>query len=132
MRLKKWWTSRSSPSRSWNITSQAADIESARIAEYFKGVSGMILPEWTITDLNEKMESEELTARQVAELYLQRIEAVDKSGPYVNSIIELNPDALDIADGLDQERKAGKVRGSLHGIPILLKDNIDTHDRMQT
>lgn len=92
----------------------------------------MILPEWTIADLNEKMDSGELTARQVADLYLQRIEAVDKSGPYINSVIELNPDALEIADGLDAERKAGKVRGLLHGIPILLKDNIDTHDRMQT
>jgi len=92
----------------------------------------MILPEWTIADLNEKFESGELSARQVAELYLQRIEAVDKSGPYINSIIELNPEALEIADGLDKERKAGKVRGALHGIPILLKDNIDTHDHMQT
>ena len=92
----------------------------------------MILPEWTITDLNEKMESGELTSRQVTELYLLRIAAVDKSGPYINSVIELNPDALDIADGLDKERKAGKLRGALHGIPILIKDNIDTHDRMQT
>ena len=78
------------------------------------------------------MESGELTARQVTELYLQRIAAVDKSGPYINSVIELNPDALEIADGLDKERKAGKLRGALHGIPILIKDNIDTHDRMQT
>jgi len=92
----------------------------------------MILPEWTIADLNEKMESGELTARQIAELYLQRIEAVDKNGPYINSVIELNPDALEIAEGLDKERSAGKVRGPLHGIPILIKDNIDTHDRMQT
>jgi len=92
----------------------------------------MILPEWTIADLNEKMESGELTARQVTDLYMQRVEAVDKGGPYINSVIELNPDALEIADGLDQERKAGKVRGPLHGIPILIKDNIDTHDRMQT
>lgn len=92
----------------------------------------MILPEWTITDLNEKMESGELTSRQVTELYLLRIAAVDKGGPYINSVIELNPDALDIADGLDKERKAGKLRGALHGIPILIKDNIDTHDRMQT
>ena len=92
----------------------------------------MILPEWTIADLQEKMESGELTARQISELYLQRIAAVDKSGPYINSIIELNPDALEIAEGLDAERKAGKVRGALHGIPILLKDNIDTHDKMQT
>ena len=92
----------------------------------------MILPEWTISELQEKMESGELTARQTAELYLQRIDAVDKEGPYINSIIELNPDALEIADGLDAERKAGKVRGAMHGIPVLLKDNIGTHDRMQT
>ena len=92
----------------------------------------MILPEWTIADLNEKMESGELTARQVADLYMQRIAAVDKGGPYINSVIELNPDALEIAEGLDKERKAGKLRGPLHGIPILIKDNIDTHDQMQT
>ena len=92
----------------------------------------MILPEWTITELQEKMESGELSARQVAELYLQRVAAVDKDGPYINAIIELNPDALIIADKLDAERKAGKVRGALHGIPILIKDNIDTADKMQT
>jgi amidase len=92
----------------------------------------MILPEWTIAELQSKMEAGELTARQVAELYLQRIEAVDKNGPFLNSIIELNPDALEIAETLDAERKAGKIRGPLHGIPVLLKDNIDTNDRMQT
>src|SRR5512145_1758300 len=92
----------------------------------------MILPEWTIAELQEKMESGELTSRRLAELYLGRIGVVDKEGPYINSIIELNPDALEIADTLDEERKAGKTRGALHGIPILIKDNIDTHDRMQT
>ena len=92
----------------------------------------MILPEWTIAELQEKLESGELTSRRLAELYLARIEAVDKNGPYINSVIELNPDALQIADALDDERKAGKTRGALHGIPILIKDNIDTHDRMQT
>jgi amidase len=92
----------------------------------------MILPEWTISELREKMESGELTARRLAELYLERIEAVDKDGPILNSVIELNPDALEIGDALDAERKAGKVRGDLHGIPILIKDNIDTHDKMQT
>lgn len=92
----------------------------------------MILPEWTINELQEKMDSGELTARRLAELYLARIQAVDKSGPYINSVIELNPDALEIADALDAERKAGKTRGALHGIPILIKDNIDTNDGMQT
>ena len=92
----------------------------------------MILPEWTISDLQEGMESGELTARRLVELYTERISEIDKEGPYINSVIELNPDALEIADTLDAERKAGKVRGSLHGIPILLKDNIDTADRMQT
>ena len=61
-----------------------------------------------------------------------RIDSIDKDGPYVNWVIEVNPDAIDIADRLDAERKSGKVRGALHRIPILIKDNIDTRDRMQT
>ena len=72
----------------------------------------MILPEWTISDLQEKMESGELTARRLAELYLERISEVDKNGPYINSVIEINPDALEIADALDAEHKAGKTRGA--------------------
>ena len=92
----------------------------------------MILPEWTISDLQEKMEIGELTARRLVELYTERISEIDKEGPYINSVIELNPDALGIADALDAERKAGKTRGPLHGVPILIKDNIDTADRMQT
>lgn len=92
----------------------------------------MILQEWNISELQDKMDSGELTARQLAELYLERIESLDKNGPRINSVIELNPDALTIADGLDKERQAGKTRGPLHGIPLLVKDNIDTHDRMQT
>ena len=92
----------------------------------------MILPEWTISDLQEVMESGELTARRLAELYTERISEVDKNGPYINSVIEMNPDALELADALDAERRAGKTRGPLHGVPILIKDNIDTADRMQT
>ena len=92
----------------------------------------MILPEWTISELQQRMESGELTSRRIAELYLQRISEIDKEGPYLNSVMELNPDALEIADTLDAERRAGKTRGALHGIPILIKDNIDTADRMQT
>lgn len=73
-----------------------------------------------------------LTARSIAEHYLERIEALDQHGPLVRSVIECNPDALEIADARDRERRAGKTRGPLHGVSILLKDNIDTHDRMQT
>ncbi|MBS1564421.1 MAG: amidase, partial [Bacteroidetes bacterium] len=70
--------------------------------------------------------------RSITELYLKRIEAIDKQGPALNSVIELNPDALSIADAMDKERKEGKLRGPLHGIPVLVKDNIDTGDKMMT
>ena len=76
----------------------------------------MILPEWTISELQEKMESGELTARRIAELYLGRIEAVDKSGPYIYSGIELNPDALGIADALGAERAL--LRNLLLLVPV--------------
>src|SRR3712207_3069769 len=78
------------------------------------------------------MRSGARTARSIAERYLARIEEVDRRGPAVNSVIELNPDALAIAEARDAERGAGRVRGPLHGIPVLLKDNIDTADRMRT
>jgi amidase len=90
------------------------------------------LHEATIDDLQQGMREGRLTARSIAEQYLARIEALNRSGPELRAIIEVNPDALQIADALDAERKAGKVRGPLHGIPIALKDNIDTHDRMTT
>jgi len=88
--------------------------------------------EVTIAELQEAMKSGKHTARSIAEKYLERIEAVDKHGPAVNSVIETNPDALAIAEALDKERKEKGPRGPLHGIPILIKDNIDTHDRMMT
>jgi amidase len=90
------------------------------------------MQEQSISELQEKMTSGELTAHQLAELFLERIDALDKNGPRLNSVIETNPDALTIASSLDEERRGGKVRGPLHGIPILIKDNIDTHDAMQT
>ncbi|HEV7843425.1 MAG TPA: amidase family protein, partial [Pyrinomonadaceae bacterium] len=90
------------------------------------------LEEATIAQLQEGMKTGRLTARSLAEKYLKRIKEVDGQGPAINSIIELNPDALAIADALDRERKAGRTRGPLHGIPILIKDNIDTADRMMT
>ncbi len=90
------------------------------------------LDEQTLTDLQQGMQSGKYTARSLAEKYLARIEAIDKKGPAVNSVIEINPDALAIAEKLDQERKDKGPRGPLHGIPVLIKDNIDTADRMAT
>ena len=90
------------------------------------------LDEVTVDQLQAGMASGERTARSIAEMYLERIEALDGQGPELRSIIETNPDALAIADELDAERAAGSVRGPLHGIPVALKDNIDTHDRMTT
>ena len=90
------------------------------------------LEELTISAMQEAMRNGSITARKLAELYLARIDAMDKRGPAINAMIELNPDALSIADMLDRERKAGRTRGPMHGIPIVIKDNIDTADRMRT
>ena len=90
------------------------------------------MQEWSIAELGQKMSSGELTARQLAEMYLSRIALIDEGGPGINSVLELNPDALVIAESLDAERVAGRVRGPLHGIPVLIKGNIDTFDRMST
>ena len=86
----------------------------------------------TILDLQQAMQLGEFTTQSLCAYYLKRIDEIDKHGPKINAVIELNPDALDIAKQLDTERKRGKTRGPLHGIPILLKDNINTADRMQT
>jgi amidase len=90
------------------------------------------LEETSIAQLQAAMSSGQLTARALVAKYLARIESLSFHGPKLNAILEVNPDAKAIASELDKERKAGHVRGPLHGIPILLKGNIDTHDRMQT
>jgi len=90
------------------------------------------LNEVTIDDLQTGMAAGRYTAQSLTQKYLSRIDEIDKRGPAINSVIEINHDALAIAAALDHERKTGKVRGRLHGIPILIKDNIDTHDRMMT
>jgi amidase len=90
------------------------------------------LDEITIGELQEGMKSGKYSARSIAEKYLERIAAIDKSGPQVNSVIETNPDALEIAEAQDKERKEKGARGPLQGIPVLIKDNIATADRMQT
>ena len=94
--------------------------------------SSFELNENTITELQQAMQSGQLSARSIAEKYLARIEAIDRGGLRLNSVIEINPDALDIAAALDAERKAKGARGPLHGIPVLIKDNIGTADRMST
>jgi len=90
------------------------------------------LNETTVSQLQEKMSSGKLTSEEITQKYLDRIELIDKKGPELRAIIELNPDAVGIARLMDAERKSGKIRGPLHGIPILIKDNIDTGDQMQT
>lgn len=90
------------------------------------------MEEFTILELQEKMNSGELSARTITELYLERISSIDKWGPEINAVIELNPDALEIADKLDVERASNQIRGPLHGIPVMLKDNFDTADKMMT
>jgi amidase len=90
------------------------------------------LEEVTLAKLQAGMKQGKFSAASLAEKYLARIREIDKAGPAVNSVIEINPDALEIARSLDRERKAKGPRGPLHGIPILIKDNIGTHDRMQT
>src|SRR6476659_1400095 len=84
------------------------------------------LEEATAAQLQEWMTSGRYTARQLTDLYLKRIEEIDRSGPELRSIIEVNPDAGSIADALDAERRTKGSRGPLHGIPVLIKDNIDT------
>src|SRR5215210_2870580 len=88
--------------------------------------------EATIAQLQAAMERGGLRSQDLVDLYLERIRELDQSGPNVNSVIQINPDAKKIAKARDKERKAGNVRGPLHGIPILLKDNIDTGDKMMT
>lgn len=90
------------------------------------------LNEATIDSLQEAMKSGKYSSQKITQLYLDRIQQIDKSGPKLNSVIEINPDAISIAAQMDEERKNGKIRGPLHGIPVLIKDNIDTADKMQT
>jgi amidase len=90
------------------------------------------LDEVTVDALQAGMGEGRWTARRITELYLERIDALDRRGPMLRAVIETNPDALDLADGLDRERATGRVRGPLHGIPVLVKDNIDSADRMTT
>ena len=88
--------------------------------------------EATIAELQAAMKGGSLSSEELTQAYLDRIEAVDHHGPRLNSVIETNPDALEIAASLDRERRTGAVRGPLHGIPVIVKDNVATDDRMET
>ena len=102
------------------------------IASGHFGIAAFELEEATLDQLQNWMASGRMTSRSITQLYLNRIAALDRKGPSLHHVIEVNPDAVSIAASLDKERKGGRVRGPLHGIPILLKDNVDTADRMTT
>jgi amidase len=108
------------------VATVAKDLHAAPIPK------GLVLEEATIDQLQAGMAEGHWSSEQLVEKYLARIAAYDVVGPRLNAVVELNPDAPAIARALDAERKAGKVRGPLHGIPVLIKDNIDTADRMKT
>ena len=108
-----------------NLSAAGATARRAKVKDFE-------FAEATVEQLQQAMQRGRLTARSLAKHYLGRIEEVDQRGPAINSIIELNPEALEIAEALDRERKAKRIRSPLHGIPVLVKDNIDTHDRMKT
>jgi amidase len=114
------------------IASSTPDSDKQRPEVHYPSVQPFELDEITISDLQEGMKTGKFTARFLVEKYSSRIDDVDQRGPAINSVIEMNPDALSIAAALDQERKAKGPRGPLHGIPVLIKDNIDTADRMMT
>jgi amidase len=90
------------------------------------------LKEVSIDLLQKKMQEGSLSSKDITKLYLQRIDQIDRNGPALHAVIELNPDAISIAEAMDKERIEGKIRGPLHGIPVLIKDNINTGDKMMT
>jgi amidase len=114
------------------ITRRSLFASAAAIAAAGAPPQAFELEEVSIDELGRGLGAGRWTSKRLVELYFERIDAIDRSGPRLRSVIELNPDAEAIAAQLDKERKAGKVRGPLHGIPILLKDNIGTGDRMAT
>ena len=108
--------------------------QGVRVVERFNNSDPLIpdLEEATIADLQRDMVSGKQTSRSITEQYLDRIESLDRNGPTLRSVLEINPDALSIAAELDRERSQRGPRGPLHGVPVLIKDNIDTADRMTT
>jgi len=108
------------------------DLTTSPLRQRASVVADFELDEATVVQLQRDLTSGKYSSRRLTELYLGRIQDVDRGGPRINSVLELNPDAVAIADFLDVERKAKGPRGPLHGIPVLIKDNIDTADKMHT
>ena len=104
----------------------------ARIAQGATPQRPFDLEETTVAQLQDGMKAGRLTSRGITRAYLDRIAGVDRQGPTLRAVLEVNPEATATAEAMDAERRQGKVRGPLHGIPVIIKDNIDTHDRMQT
>ena len=113
-------------------TASLAPLATSPLAAVAAATAPSDFNEMTITQLKGLMASGQARSTDLVNFYLRRIQALDQGGPIVNSVLEVNPDALAIAQQLDAERQAGQVRGPLHGVPVLLKDNVDTHDRMQS
>lgn len=113
-------------------TSPAEVLSATLMGKTFLDPGPADLIDVTITELQARMEQGKLTALELVKKYKERIEALDRNGPKINAVLELNPDAEAIAEALDEERRRKGSRGPLHGIPLLIKDNIDTHDRMHT
>jgi amidase len=90
------------------------------------------IEELTISQLQKGYSEGKYSVKDIVKVYLERIQELDKNGPRLNSIIEINPDALLIAEQMDKEKASGKIPGALFGVPVILKDNIDTHDKMPT
>jgi amidase len=111
---------------------QSCTKPTGKISEAAPLIDRFELNETTILQLQQDMQTGKYTSESLVSLYLARISNIDKSGPLLNSVIEINPDAGEIARKLDLERKEGKIRSPLHGIPVLIKDNIDTADNMMT
>jgi amidase len=110
----------------------AAGLTQVAGAAAAKGTGASSILDAGVQEQQAQMAAGKLSSKSLVQQYLARIAAIDKAGPRLNAVIELNPDALAIAEELDRERKAGKLRGPLHGIPVLIKDNIATADKMCT
>src|SRR5436190_6021535 len=113
-------------------TASLAPLATSPLAAVAAATAPSDFNEMTITQFQALIGSGQMRSTDLVNFYLRRIQALDQGGPLVNSYIEINPDSQAIAQQLDTERQAGHVRGPLHGVPVLLKDNVDTHDRMQS